>query len=133
MSNERLLEMAQKMRRLQANKEELESSLKEINKELDQLRLKDIPEFMAENDIRTITFDGIGRVQLAMDVYATMLDKEACYNWLRDNGYDGLIQPYVQPSTFKASVKEALKEGQEFPAELFKIDPFTRASIVGKG
>lgn len=133
MSNERLIEMAQEMRRLQANKEELESGLKEINKALDQLRLKDIPEFMAENDIRTITFDGIGRIQLAMDVYATMLEKEQCYQWLADNGYDGLIQPYVQPSTFKATVKEALKEGQEFPPELFNITPFTRASIVGKG
>lgn len=133
MSNERLLEMAQQMRAKQADKDRLEAELKEVNKALDQLRLKDIPEFMAENDIRTVTFDGIGRVQLAMDVYATMIDKEQCYAWLAANGYDGLIRPYVQPSTFKASVKEALKDGQEFPAELFNITPFTRASIVGKG
>lgn len=133
MSNERLIEMAQQMRLLQNSKERLEADLKEVNKALDQLRLKDIPEFMAENDIRTVTFDGIGRVQLAMDVYATMIDKEKCYQWLAENGYEGLIVPYVQPSTFKATVKDALKEGQEFPEELFNITPFTRASIVGKG
>lgn len=133
MSNDRLIEMAQQMRALQTDKEGLESQLKEVNKALDQLRLKDIPEFMAENDIRTITFEGIGRVQLAMDVYATMIDKEQCYAWLAENGYEGLIQGYVQPSTFKAAVKDALKDGQEFPPELFNITPFTRASIVGKG
>jgi hypothetical protein len=49
---------------------------------------------------------------------------------LQEHGYDGLITEYVQPSTFKAAVKDALKQGQSFPEELFNIQPFTRASIV---
>lgn len=133
MSENPLHAMAVEMRSLQADKEALETELKAINIKLDDIRLRQIPEAMAEMDIRTVTFEGIGRVQLAMDVYATMIEKEAAYAWLADNGYDGLIQPYVQPSTFKAAVKEAIKNGQEFPEELFKITPFTRASIVGKG
>lgn len=133
MSDDRLKKLATDMRALQGHKEAIEASLKEVNKALDQLRLKDIPELMAEMDIRTVTFDNIGRVQLAMDVYATVLDKEGAYAWLLEHGYEGLVQPYVQPSTMKAAVKEALGQGQEFPAELFSITPFTRASIVGKG
>lgn len=125
-----IIEMARKMRSLQAEKEMAEEALKNINKALDQLRLKDIPEAMAEADLRTLTIDGVGRVQLALDCYATIKDKEAGYQWLRENGYEGLITEYVQPSTFKATVKDALKDGQEFPEELFSINPFTRASIV---
>lgn len=125
-----LITMAGEMKTLQGTKALLEEKLKGINIRLDVLRLQLIPEVMAEQDIRSVTYDGIGRVQLAMDVYATIKDKEQGYLWLADHGYDGIIQPYVQPSTFKATVKEAIKAGQEFPEELFNIQPFTRASIV---
>lgn len=122
--------MVERMRALQKEKEEMDDRYKYLNIALDQLRLKDIPEFMAENDIRTATFDGLGRVQLAMDCYATIKDKAAGYQWLAEHGFDGLITEYIQPSTFRAAVKDALKNGQEFPEELFNITPFTRASIV---
>lgn len=122
--------MVLEMKTLQAIKADQEERLKATNARLDVLRLKLIPEVMAEEDIRTITIEGIGRVQLAMDLYASIKDKEQGYQWLADHGYDGIIQPYVQPSTFKATVKEAIKAGQEFPDELFNITPFTRASIV---
>lgn len=127
---DRLYVLGAEMRSLQADKEVIEAELKGINVRLDQIRLKEIPEEMAERDIRTVNFEGIGRIQLALDVYATIKDKELGYKWLADNGYDGIIQPYVQPSTFKATVKDAIKNGQEFPEELFSISPFTRASIV---
>jgi hypothetical protein len=125
-----IITMARQMRTLQAEKEELDERLKFLNLALDDLRLKQIPEAMAEMDIRTLTVEGIGRVQLAMDCYATIKDKAAGYQWLQEHGYDGLVTEYVQPSTFKAAVKEALKKGQSFPDELFSITPFTRASIV---
>jgi hypothetical protein len=125
-----IVDMASRMRELQAKKDELEGLLKDINKNLDQLRLRDIPDAMADADIRTLTIDGIGRVQLASDAYVSIIDKEAGYAWLAEHGYDGLIQPYVQPSTLKAAVKAAIKEGQTFPDELFNIQPFMRASIV---
>lgn len=125
-----LLAMAKEMQALQRNKDALEEDLKAVNKRLDELRLRLIPDYMAENNLRTTTIDGIGRIQLASDCYATIKDKEAGYEWLRDNGYDGLVTEYIQPSTFKAAVKDALKNGQEFPEELFNITPFIRASIV---
>lgn len=125
-----IIVMARRMRELQGNKEVLEEQVKAINIELDALRLKSIPEAMAEQDLRTLTVEGIGRVQLAMDLYATIKDKEAGYRWLAEHGYDGLISQYVQPSTFKAAVKDAIKGGQEFPDDLFSISMFTRASIV---
>ena len=125
-----LLALASEMRQLQTQKDELKDSLSKVDARLDEIRLRLIPDSMADADIRSITFEGLGRVQLAMDLYASIKDKEAGYAWLEEQGFDGLIVPYVQPSTFKAAVKEALKKGQEFPEELFTITPFMRASIV---
>jgi hypothetical protein len=127
---EDVIAMARNMRELQAEKDDLEELLKDVNKRLDKLRLRDIPDAMADNDIRTLTIEGVGRVQLATDAYVSIIDKEAGYAWLADHGYDGLIQPYVQPSTLKAAVKQAIKDGQSFPDDLFNIQPFSRASIV---
>jgi hypothetical protein len=127
---ESIIKMARQMKLLQVEKEQLEERLKFLNLALDELRLKDIPEAMSELDIRTLTVEGLGRVQLALDCYATIKDKAAGYQWLQEHGYDGLVQDYIQPSTFKAAVKDALKNGQTFPEELFNITPFTRASIV---
>jgi hypothetical protein len=125
-----IITMARNMRTLQTQKDVLEEELKAVNQQLDDLRLRAIPEAMAELDIRTLTVEGIGRVQLALDCYATIKDKVAGYQWLQEHGYDGLVTEYIQPSTFKAAVKDALKQGQSFPEELFNIQPFTRASIV---
>lgn len=123
-------ELAAEMRMLQTKKDEVTETLQGINSRLDEIRLRLIPDAMNDADIRSVTFEGIGRVQLAMDLFATIKDKVAGYEWLQEHGFDGLIQPYVQPSTFKAEVKRAIKDGQEFPDELFTITPFMRASIV---
>lgn len=125
-----LFELATEMRRLQDEKDKIKDSLALVDRRLDEIRLRLIPDAMADADIRSITFEGLGRVQLAMDLYASIKDKEAGYEWLEENGFDGLITPYVQPSTFKAAVKEGLKKGQEFPDDIFTITPFMRASIV---
>jgi len=129
-SNSIIHGLAVEMRQLQDVKDAQTEALSATNKRLDEIRLKLIPDAMSDADIRTVTFDGLGRVQLAMDLYATIVDKEAGYAWLEENGYDGLIQPYVQPSTLKSAFKKAMKDGQEFPPELFTVTPFMRASIV---
>ena len=125
-----IVKLATRMKELQTEKEAMDERWKFLTETIDDLRLKQIPEAMAEQDIRSMTIEGVGRVQLALDVYASIKDKAAGYEWLREHGYDGLLTEYVQPSTFKAAVKDALKKGQKFPEELFNITPFTRASIV---
>lgn len=129
-ANSIIHKLAAEMRQLQDVKDAQMEALSETNKRLDEIRLKLIPDAMADADIRTITFDGLGRVQLAMDLYASIKDKEAGYAWLQEHGYDGLIVPYVQPGTMKSAFKKALQQGQEFPEELFTVTPFMRASIV---
>lgn len=126
-----LRDLAARMVSLQAHKDALEDQLKAINIELDRLRTKDIPDAMAETDTRTVTFSGIGRVQLAADVYVSYSDKkEQAFGWLTNNGYSNCIQETVNASVVKAIFRKMIKEGQPLPDNIFKITPFTRASIV---
>lgn len=127
----RLLVLATQMKAIQARMDEMDIEWKALTKELDEIRLKLIPDLMNEEGIRTVTFDGIGRVQLAADLYVSIIgNKEGTYEWMRDNGYGGVVVEYIHPSTLKATIKEGMKAGRKFPEDKFKISPFSRASIV---
>lgn len=121
-----------RMKELQAEKDKLEESLTNINKELDELRTKKIPEMMASMDIRTAVFEGIGRVQLAADVYASTRagQKERAMEWLRDCGYADMIQETYNASSLKALFRRMIVDGVDIPDDMFSVTPFTRASIV---
>lgn len=134
MTQELLKTYASRMKELQAEYDELHEKMKIINAEYDDLRLKKIPELMSEMEIRTVTFEGIGRVQTAGDMYASIKAdvRGEAYSWLRDHGFSSLITETVNASTLKAFAKEQTKKGEELPEDLFSITPFTRASIVKK-
>ena len=131
-----VVELAKEMREIQGVQDSMDAIWKELTKRYDELRLRAIPDAMAEDDMKSITIEGIGRVGLTNDAYVSIIDagdgvgKQAAHKWLVENGYSGLVQEYVQPATLKATVKEGLKQGEWFPDLLFKITPFTRASIT---
>jgi hypothetical protein len=132
MTIETLRTLCVSMKDLQTDKEKAEDLLKSINEQLDELRLKKIPEMMEQLDLRTATFEGLGRVQLASDLYASTRagQKEAAMQWLRDCGYDNMVQESVNASSLKALFRRMIEGGAEIPEDIFKVSPFTRASIV---
>lgn len=132
MSMDQLRIYCEQMKAIQIRKEELEDELKEVNKNLDHLRLKLIPELMESLEVRTATFNGLGRVQLAADIYASTKEgqKERAMQWLRDCGYEDMIQETYNASTLKALFRRQLAEGVDIPSDIFSVTPFTRASIV---
>ena len=103
-----------------------------LNEEYDDIRKGLLPDQMQEEDIKTITIDGVGRVQLAGDVYASIPaeQQEAAFTWLRENGYGDLIRETVFSATLKAWAKEGLEQERKMPEDIFKVTPYTRASIV---
>ena len=132
MSLETLRELCVAMRILEDRKEALELQLKEINGGLDELRMKNIPEMMDGLGVKNATFEGIGRVQLTADIFASTREgqKEKAMQWLRDCGYDGMISETYNASSLKALFRRQLKEGIEIPDSIFNVSPFVRASIV---
>jgi hypothetical protein len=127
-----LIALIREMRKLQLEKDILEADLKECNKHFDFLRITKIPGQMEDEGIKNMSVDGVGRVSLTADMHVSVKAemKEAFYLWLRDNGREDLIQPTVNSSTLKATVKNMVKKGEEIPDDLLNVSPFTRASIT---
>lgn len=126
-----LRELCAKMQGLQTEKETLEESLKTTNAAIDDLRLKQIPEMMDQIEVRNATFPGIGRVQLAADLYCSTKagQKDAAMQWLRDMEMDGMISETYNASSMKALVRRLIEQGAEIP-DCLNVSPFIRASIV---
>lgn len=120
-------------------KESADLIAKEAGRVYDYLRLALVPARFEEDGISNMKVDGVGRVQLASDLYAGIMkgtDKEGrsleekAFEWLDDNGRGDVVKKTVNSSSLKAILKGMITKGEEIPAELFKADPFTRASIV---
>lgn len=126
-----LRELCAKMADLQAQKEALEEQSKAMGIEIDSLRLKQIPELMDQLEVKNATFSGIGRVQLAADLYCSTKagQKDQAMQWLRDMEMDGMISETYNASSMKALVRRLMVEGAEIP-ECLNVTPFIRASIV---
>lgn len=126
---------AVRMRQLALIDEAMKKVKKITDDEYDRLRLKVLPEIMMEDGIKTTVFEGVGRVQLGGDIYASIpADKrEEAYKWLREKGDGDLIQETVNSSTLKAYCKEKMQtlaaNGEELP-DCFKVQPYSRVSIV---
>jgi hypothetical protein len=113
--------------------EDLLSEMKtETTKRYDFLRLSVLPAAMDEAGLTSVTVTGVGRVSLVSDAYVSVpvVNIPEFHDWLRDSGSGALIKETVHASTLKAFVKGLIKEGKEFPAELIKVTPFTRAQIT---
>lgn len=135
MSQDGMMELrflCEAMKKLEDQKAALEEQLSGVNGELDKLRKIQIPEKMGALGLRNATFEGLGRVQLAEDIYASTREgqKDAAMTWLRDTGYDAMITETVNASTLKALLRRMLKDGVPYPDQIFNVTPFTRASIV---
>lgn len=132
MSMTDLRNLCVRMQELQAQKDALEAQLSGVNNELDVLRRDKIPTLMESLGVRNATFEGVGRVQLASDLFASTREgqKQAAMQWLRDIGHDGMISETYNASSLKALLRRMMADGVDYPEELFNVTPFIRASIV---
>jgi len=126
-----LKDLCARMKALQEQKELLDTDSKVLTLEIDNLRLKLIPEMMDQLEVKNATFDGIGRVQLATDLYCSTKagQKDAAMQWLRDLGLDDMISETYNATSMKALVRRLIVDGAEMP-DCLTVTPFIRASIV---
>lgn len=131
-SMQELRDLCLRMKAIQDRKDSLEAELAQVNKEFDEIRQKQIPTMMENLGLRNATFEGIGRVQLAADIFASTREgqKEFAMVWLRDCGYDGMITETYNASTLKALFRRMLASGAVIPEDIFNVTPYIRASIV---
>lgn len=126
------LELMREFKAAKDLKEACDVLAKEAGRLYDYIRLAAVPERFEEDGIQNMKVEGVGRVQLAGDLYAGIIKgkEEAAFEFLDDNGRGDVVKKTVNSSSLKAILKKMLEKGEEFPAEVFKAEPFTRASIV---
>lgn len=115
-----------------ADKEAADEEAKARTAVYDFLRLVKIPSVFEEQEIKILKVDGVGRCQLAGDMYTAVVSgkKDDAFTFLRDTGRGDLIKEEVNASTLKAMLKDMVLKGEDIPEDIFKITPFTRASLV---
>jgi hypothetical protein len=102
-----------------------------LNEMEEKLSREQIPEIFREQEIKTTTIEGVGRVTVAYRFGCSMLDKEAGLEWLRGNGHGGIIIETVNSSTLSAFAKSMLEEsGAELPDTIFKTSTSPYTSIT---
>lgn len=127
-----LKSLVEEFSQLKSEKDSIEEKLSEINKRIEILARQEIPNAMDETGIHNVNFEGIGRVSLRADVFASIAadNKEAAYEWLEATGRGSLVKPTVNSSTLRAAVKAWIQEGEQIPEDLFKITPYTQATLT---
>jgi hypothetical protein len=126
------VELSKKFATLRARKEDVEEELSDINSELEYLAKVAIPETFTDQGLKNMNIDGVGRISLRADIYASVKSgmKETAYTWLSDIGAGDLIQDSVPPSTLKAFLKTRLKAGEDIPEDLFNVTPYQQATLT---
>lgn len=125
-----LKEMAEILSQYMNDKDELEARLKEINKRLTYIRNHVIPDLFEDQNLSSAKVDGVGSISVRGDLYVMLKDKDAGMDWFRDNDHGDLVYSTINPSTLRAFVKEQVREGNELPADIFDIRPFSRATLT---
>lgn len=112
--------------------ERLEVSRKKFNTFLDFFSRNIIPDMMQEQGVKTISLDDIGyRFTVSVKMNASMADKAAGMNWLRNEGHGDLIQETVNASSLSAFAKSYIEEtGKDLPADLFKLSNLRYTSVT---
>lgn len=112
-------------------KDDIELIEKEIGRRYDFMRLALLVERFDAEDVKNIKIDGVGRVNIQGDVYVSVLakDREALYDWLRDEGKGDVVKETVAHPTLKAMMKARLEAGDEIPA-CVKCEPYSFVKIT---
>lgn len=126
------VELARSLSEIRAAKDALEEQASALGKEHDYLSKHALPKKMEDEGLEQLKIEGVGRVNLRSDVYASIpaSEKAKAFEWLRDNGRADMISETVNASTLKASIRQAIEKGEPFPEGLFKVTPYTFAVIT---
>jgi len=126
------LEVIREMHALRGAKDAADLIAKELGRRFDYLRLALVPERFDAEGLKNIKIEGIGRVGLRGDIYASIKPgmQDEAFQWLDDNGRGDLVKKTVNSSSLKATLKKYMEEGEDIPENLFKAEPYTMATIT---
>jgi len=138
---ENIQSLADQVERLEGllNRIELsENNLKELKKEHQRISGEVIPTMMSEMGLAELKLHDGSHLKVSTSYRATITEanKEAAFNWLRNNGLGDIIKNEISVSfgrneDNKAADYAELAKGQGFqPTQKMKVEPMTLKALV---
>ena len=133
-----LADQVEKLNELQKRIELQEDNLKNSKKQFDYLSAEVIPTMMAEMGLSHLKLMDGSSVDVKPNYSAsiTLANREAAFNWLRNNGLGDIIKNEISVSfgrneDNKAASYADLAKGQGFqPTQKLKVEPMTLKALV---
>ena len=117
---------------------DIENDLKMMKKKRDHISGEVIPTMMSEMGLSELKLEDGSRLKVSTSYRATITEanKEAAFNWLRNNGLGDIIKNEISVSfgrneDNKAASYAELAKGQGFqPTQKMKVEPMTLKALV---
>ena len=133
--------LADQVQRLEAMQQQLEiqeNALKEKKKQIQHISGEVIPTMMSEMGLAELKLHDGSHLKVSTSYRATITEanKEAAFNWLRNNGLGDIIKNEISVSfgrneDNKAADYAELAKGQGFqPTQKMKVEPMTLKALV---
>jgi hypothetical protein len=115
--------------------DELDKQRKLLYGKLEHMSRTVIPEMLDAKKVKNITLDDIKmRFSKNVRISASITDKAAAYQWLRENGHGDLVTETVNSSSLSSFAKEYVVEQQrDLPDDAFKISTLIYTSATKAG
>ena len=138
---ENIQSLADQVERLESMQKQLEiqeEALKQKKKQIEHVSGEVIPTMMAEMGLSELKLSDGSHLKVSTSYRATITEanKEAAFNWLRNNGVGDIIKNEISVSfgrneDNKAADYAELAKGQGFqPTQKMKVEPMTLKALV---
>ena len=133
-----LADQVERLEGLLSRIEMSEDNLKNLKKEYQRISGEVIPTMMSEMGLSELKLQDGSHLKVATSYRATITEanKEAAFNWLRNNGLGDIIKNEISVSFGKSEDNKAadyaeLAKGQGFqPTQKMKVEPMTLKALV---
>jgi hypothetical protein len=133
-----LADQVERLEGVASSIEQVEEQLKELKKKRDYISGEVIPTMMSEMGLAELKLHDGSHLKVSTSYRATITEanKEAAFNWLRNNGLGDIIKNEISVSfgrneDNKAADYADLAKGQGFqPTQKMKVEPMTLKALV---
>jgi len=110
----------------------IDEAAKAYNKLFELYKTKYMPEALEAAGVTHVPLSEGFRIGMSARTWASVNkdQRDAAYEWLRNNGLGDLIQPTINASTLSAAAKAMLEENRELPEDLFKVAVVPTTSVT---
>jgi len=126
-----IFSLADRLQTLKEQKRKLDSAIKEVTAEIDEVETK-LAELMLEEEMQNFTRNG-QMFYLSTRLYASAVAerKEELFTWLKENGYGDLVYETVNANSLAAFVREQMEETEQLPEGLAELVNVFEKTTVG--